>query len=125
MWVLLAALTTTSALHTPRSVVLGLNKYSHNACVAVADAQTGELLFAQEKERLTRVKNDGGAVGDLVRHALAARHLGDALPQLGVRAHPPPQPRRRRHPVAQRVAAPADDRARDPRPRRRVRFRRV
>ena len=63
-------------MHTPRSVVLGLNKYSHNACVAVADAQTGELLFAQEKERLTRVKNDGGAVGDLVRHALAACDVG-------------------------------------------------
>ncbi|KAH8070723.1 carbamoyltransferase [Aureococcus anophagefferens] len=76
MWVLLAALTAVSALHAPRSVVLGLNKYSHNACVAVADAHTGELLFAQEKERLTRVKNDGGAVGDLVRHALAACDVG-------------------------------------------------
>jgi len=65
-----------SALKGP--VVVGINKYSHNACVCVVDA-TGRLVFAGEKERLSRVKNDGGAVGDLVRHALAScgADLGD------------------------------------------------
>ena len=56
----------------PRPVALGLVKYAHNACCCVVDATTGRLLFAGEKERLTRVKNDGGCVGDLVRHALQA-----------------------------------------------------
>ena len=60
------------ALAPRRPVALGLVKYAHNACCCVVDATTGRLLFAGEKERLTRVKNDGGCVGDLVRHALQA-----------------------------------------------------
>eukprot|EP00629_Pelagomonadales_sp_RCC1024_P008632 CAMPEP_0119269714 /NCGR_PEP_ID=MMETSP1329-20130426/7006_1 /TAXON_ID=114041 /ORGANISM="Genus nov. species nov., Strain RCC1024" /LENGTH=415 /DNA_ID=CAMNT_0007269715 /DNA_START=174 /DNA_END=1418 /DNA_ORIENTATION=- len=66
-----ALLAPTTAL-APKRVALGLVKYAHNACCAVVDADSGNLLFAGEKERLTRVKNDGGAVGDLVRHALSA-----------------------------------------------------
>jgi len=60
------------ALAPRRPVALGVVKYAHNACCCVVDATTGRLLFAGEKERLTRVKNDGGCVGDLVRHALQA-----------------------------------------------------
>ncbi|KAA8496845.1 Nodulation protein NolNO [Porphyridium purpureum] len=53
-----------------RKVVLGLCKYSHDSSVAVVDAETGQLLFAAAKERLTRRKHDGGPVGQLVEHAL-------------------------------------------------------
>lgn len=53
-------------------LAIGLNKYSHNAAVCVADVLTGNLIVALEKERLSRVKNDGGAVGDIVRQALWA-----------------------------------------------------
>lgn len=60
------------ALAPRRPVALGLVKYAHNACCCVVDAKSGALLFAGEKERLTRIKNDGGCVGDLVRHALQA-----------------------------------------------------
>ena len=69
---LLCALSRALALAPRRPVALGLVKYAHNACCCVVDATNGELLFAGEKERLTRVKNDGGCVGDLVRHALQA-----------------------------------------------------
>ena len=69
---LLALLAGGSQALAPRPVALGLVKYAHNACCCVVDATTGRLLFAGEKERLTRVKNDGGCVGDLVRHALQA-----------------------------------------------------
>lgn len=67
-----ALLAGSRALAPRRPVALGLVKYAHNACCCVVDAATGALLFAGEKERLTRVKNDGGCVGDLVRHALQA-----------------------------------------------------
>ncbi|KAJ8605167.1 hypothetical protein CTAYLR_000363 [Chrysophaeum taylorii] len=83
MWVSVAAAGTgiTTALALSRDVALGITKYSHNACVCVVDASNGRLLFAQQKERLSRVKNDGGAVGDLVRHALegCGRSLRDVV----------------------------------------------
>jgi carbamoyltransferase len=53
-----------------RRLILGLTKYTHDAAVAVVDADTGEVLFALAKERLTRRKHDGGGVAALVRHAL-------------------------------------------------------
>jgi predicted NodU family carbamoyl transferase len=43
-------------------LVLGLNKYSHDAAACIVDANTGAVLFAGEKERLTRKKHDAGAV---------------------------------------------------------------
>ena len=53
---------------------VGVNKYSHDASVCVVDG-AGKVVFAGSKERLSRVKHDGGAVGDLVRHALG--DIGD------------------------------------------------
>jgi carbamoyltransferase len=52
-----------------RGLILGLNQYTHSAaaCLLAAD---GTLLFAGEKERLTRKKHDGGDVAVLVEHAL-------------------------------------------------------
>jgi carbamoyltransferase len=71
----LSASSTTSQYAQPRQssdrrLILGLTKYSHDAAVAVVDADTGEVLFALAKERLTRRKHDGGGVAALVRHAL-------------------------------------------------------
>lgn len=51
-------------------LVLGINKYSHDATLCAADAQTGEVLFAMSKERLTRRKHDGGNVASLVELCL-------------------------------------------------------
>jgi len=47
---------------TTRPLVLGLNKYSHDSAVCIIDAITNEIIFAGEKERLTRKKHDAGAV---------------------------------------------------------------
>ena len=54
----------------PRELIVGLNKYSHDTAVCVVDAATGEILFATEKERLTRRKHDAGPADDIVAHAL-------------------------------------------------------
>lgn len=51
-------------------LVIGLNQYSHDASIAVLNAQTGAILFALSKERLSRRKHDGGDVAHLVKHAL-------------------------------------------------------
>ena len=53
-----------------KELVIGLNKYSHDTSICVVDAATGEILFATEKERLSRRKHDAGPVDDLVSHAL-------------------------------------------------------
>ena len=47
-------------------LILGLNKYSHDTTLCAADAETGEVLFAMAKERLSRKKHDGGNVASLV-----------------------------------------------------------
>jgi hypothetical protein len=53
-----------------RRLVLGINKYSHDASLCAADADTGAVLFASSKERHTRRKSDGGNVADLVELCL-------------------------------------------------------
>lgn len=65
-------------------LIVGLNQYSHDACIAVVDAETGDLLFAQAKERLSRRKHDGGDVADLVPYALSAvaEQRGSTLPNV-------------------------------------------
>ena len=50
-------------------LILGLNQYTHSAAACILSPQ-GEVLFAGEKERLTRKKHDGGDVAVLVEHAL-------------------------------------------------------
>ncbi|CAM9869617.1 unnamed protein product, partial [Phaeothamnion confervicola] len=52
-------------------LIVGLNKYSHDTAICVANA-AGEVLFACEKERITRVKHDGGDASALVSYALEA-----------------------------------------------------
>jgi predicted NodU family carbamoyl transferase len=47
-------------------LVIGLNKYSHDASICAADAKTGQVLFALSKERLTRRKHDSGNTAILV-----------------------------------------------------------
>ena len=51
-------------------IVLGLNKYSHDTTLCAADAETGKVLFAMAKERITRKKNDSGNVASLVEICL-------------------------------------------------------
>ncbi|RYG96131.1 hypothetical protein EON65_54875, partial [archaeon] len=52
------------------SLIVGLNKYSHDASCCIVDADTGKILFAQAKERLSNRKHDGGGIGELVKDAL-------------------------------------------------------
>lgn len=52
------------------SLIVGLNKYSHDTACCIVDSSNGQVLFAQAKERLTGRKHDGGGVGELVRTAL-------------------------------------------------------
>jgi len=51
-------------------LVLGLNKYSHDTTLCAASLNTGEVLFACSKERLTRKKHDGGNTAGLVETCL-------------------------------------------------------
>ena len=53
---LLAALLLGAADALVGPLVVGLNKYSHDASICVADAATGEPLLVWAKERLTRRK---------------------------------------------------------------------
>ena len=50
-------------------LIVGLNKYSHDAGCCIVDT-SGKVLFAQAKERLSRKKHDGGSVGELIDYAL-------------------------------------------------------
>lgn len=56
-------------------LVVGLNKYSHDTSICAADVDTGKVLFAQSKERITRRKHDSGNVASLVDTCLAALNL--------------------------------------------------
>lgn len=67
---LLALLFVSLADATSRRLILGLNKYSHDAAICVIDALEEKVLFSQAKERLSGRKHEGGAVGELVAYAL-------------------------------------------------------
>jgi predicted NodU family carbamoyl transferase len=56
-------------------LVIGLNKYSHDASLCAADAKTGKVLFAVSKERLTRRKHDAGNAARMVEACLDALDL--------------------------------------------------
>ena len=56
-------------------VVVGLNKYSHDAGVCIASLETGEIKLMWAKERWSRRKHDGGDVGGLMKEALARLDL--------------------------------------------------
>ncbi len=69
-------------------LVLGLNKYSHDTTICVADANTGKVLFAMSKERLTRKKHDGGNVATLVDTCLDQLELDlDSIVKVVVNNH--------------------------------------
>ena len=53
-----------------RPLIVGLNKYSHDASCCILDSTTGKILFSQAKERISRLKHDGGAIGELLQYGL-------------------------------------------------------
>jgi predicted NodU family carbamoyl transferase len=69
--------TSGSSLSCPpeTKLVIGLNKYSHDATLCAADAKTGKVLFAISKERLTRRKHDAGNAASMVEACLDALNL--------------------------------------------------
>jgi carbamoyltransferase len=56
-------------------LVIGLNKYSHDTALCAADAETGQVLLALSKERITRRKHDSGNVASLVETCLETLDL--------------------------------------------------
>lgn len=79
-----------SPLEAPRDtkLVLGLNKYSHDATLCAADINTGEVLFATSKERLSRKKHDAGNVATLVESCLDCLKLDyDAIEKVVMNNH--------------------------------------
>jgi len=67
--------TSSLAVSPDTKLVLGLNKYSHDTSLCAANAETGEVLFAMSKERLTRRKHDSGNVAVLVETCLECLDL--------------------------------------------------
>jgi predicted NodU family carbamoyl transferase len=63
------------AVSPDTKIILGLNKYSHDASVCAADAATGKVLFALAKERITRKKTDSGNTASLIETCLDALDL--------------------------------------------------
>jgi hypothetical protein len=69
-------------------LVLGLNKYSHDTTLCAANAETGEVLFAVSKERLSRKKHDAGNVATLVETCLESLDLDyDAIEKVVMNNH--------------------------------------
>ena len=64
------ALICNTATHALRPLIVGLNKYSHDASCCIIDSTNGKVLFSQAKERLSRIKHDGGAIGELLLYGL-------------------------------------------------------
>jgi len=51
-----------SVIDKDNDLIIGLNKYSHDASCCIVNASSGKILFSQSKERVTGKKHDGGAV---------------------------------------------------------------
>ena len=69
-------------------LVLGLNKYSHDTSLCAANAETGEVLFAVSKERLSRKKHDAGNVATMVETCLECLDLDyDAIEKVVMNNH--------------------------------------
>ena len=51
-------------------LIVGVNKYSHDAACCIVDSRSGNILFTQAKERISSRKHDGGSVGSIVRYGL-------------------------------------------------------
>lgn len=59
-----------SLIESLRPLIVGLNKYSHDASCCIMDSTNGKILFSQAKERISRMKHDGGAIGELLLYGL-------------------------------------------------------
>jgi len=70
------------AMSTKPNIILGVNKYSHDASVCLVDERSGEILFSQAKERITRRKHDGGAIGSLLKYAL--KYVGASMKDIAL-----------------------------------------
>ena len=67
-----STLSSVLAVTTPPRLVVGLNKYSHDAAATVLDANSGRVRYSAARERLTRKKHDGGSCGALVAAGVAS-----------------------------------------------------
>jgi len=56
------------------NLIVGVNKYSHDASCCIIDSDSGKVLFTQAKERISGRKHDGGSVGSIVKHGLKSIH---------------------------------------------------
>ena len=63
-------------MHSKGDLIVGLNKYSHDAAVCIIDSK-GEIVFAQAKERLSGKKHDGGSCASIVEYGL--RSIGASV----------------------------------------------
>ena len=72
MMLAVATLSSVLAVTTPPRLVVGLNKYSHDAAATVLDANSGRVRYSAARERLTRKKHDGGGCGALVAAGVAS-----------------------------------------------------
>jgi len=52
------------------ALILGVNKYSHDTSICILDADSGNILFTQAKERISSRKHDGGSVTNLLQYGL-------------------------------------------------------
>ena len=69
-------------------LVLGINKYSHDTTICAADAETGKVLFAISKERISRRKHDSGNAASVVECCLEALNLDlDSIEKVVVNNH--------------------------------------
>jgi hypothetical protein len=67
------ATSTSRLFSTPPSangLIVGVNKYSHDASCCIVDSSTGDILFTQAKERVSGIKHEGGAVATIVKFGL-------------------------------------------------------
>ena len=62
----------TRRLDLRAQLIVGLNKYSHDASCCIVDGTNGKILFSQAKERITRSKHDGGGIGELLNYGLSS-----------------------------------------------------
>lgn len=63
-------LSMSSYLKSRRPLVVGVNKYSHDASCCFVDGNTGQVLLTQAKERLSGKKHDGGDVSSVIQAGL-------------------------------------------------------
>ncbi|KAA3604906.1 MAG: carbamoyltransferase [Planctomycetota bacterium] len=56
--------------------ILGLNQYTHSAAACLLD-RNGEVVYALQKERISRKKHDGGDVAVLVEQMFETTGLGE------------------------------------------------